>query len=440
MTRKVFLVLLALLLAFGVGLLACGGVGQQEEEEEEEEIDMEDAINLVVEDILPNIPEVQAGDPHWCITLDSSLPEGTTIEEAFGDTVRITLDEEEFFFYLDLAPGAFYEHDVEYILVDKNGNHEEYDARWWPLIDGEIPEELVPDVPDDKYLIATNIWFEVEEPVQMLFDFPFLTLLDCEGFIVVQGLMPNETHYNCAVDDSNNRYNFFSEYIAERREACCELVMLAQSNAPDVLDTIDDMAIDGYDPITVSIVAHGNTDGVSLGGQWVTVNQFHDAMAARPYTTFNLLCTSCGSGGFIDALRTLDNVSVVATACRFDEGAAPDRDVWNWQFSEIDNGGDPMVDYNPEDTGTEWMSSLLEAMSQIVEDEDKFEAVTSLAEGYDVPVTSALIWIGSLGAVGEAPQYGLDQDLDLVHRVPAEHPQLYTSWYGVITDGYWDVG
>jgi hypothetical protein len=32
-TRKVFLVLLALVLTFSVGLVACGGVGQEEEEE-----------------------------------------------------------------------------------------------------------------------------------------------------------------------------------------------------------------------------------------------------------------------------------------------------------------------------------------------------------------------------------------------------------------------
>ena len=37
MTRKVFLVLLALLLALSVGLVACGGAGEQQEEEEEEE-------------------------------------------------------------------------------------------------------------------------------------------------------------------------------------------------------------------------------------------------------------------------------------------------------------------------------------------------------------------------------------------------------------------
>ncbi|MFC1927941.1 leucine-rich repeat domain-containing protein [Chloroflexota bacterium] len=40
MTRKVFLILLALVLALSVGLVACGGAGQQEEEEEEERYDL----------------------------------------------------------------------------------------------------------------------------------------------------------------------------------------------------------------------------------------------------------------------------------------------------------------------------------------------------------------------------------------------------------------
>jgi len=390
----------------------------------EDQMGMEDAIDVVVEDILPNIPEIQEGDPYWCLKLDSALPEGTVIEEDSGDTLRITLDEEKFFFYLDLAPGAYYEHDVKYILVDRNGNHEEYDARWWPLIGGEVPEELVSEVPDERDMIATNVEIEAHEPEQMLFDFPVLRLVGCEGFIVVQGLVQGEKLYDYAVDDHNNRYNFFTEYAAEHTSDCSQVVGLAQSNALNVFDTIDDMVDDGLNPITISIIAHGSVDSVSLGNQTVKVDQFCNKIAAHPYTNFNLIITSCHSGSFIDDLSTLDNVYVVATACRADETAYRDVDVWHWLF-----GGDDYIDYNPEDTGAEWTSSLLEAMSEIVQNEAKFEAITSLAEGYGVPETSVLIWMGSLGALGDNPSFDLLQDLDLCHRATFEHPQIYASWY-----------
>jgi hypothetical protein len=100
----------------------------------EEDAGMEDAIAVVVEDILPNVPEVAGGLPYMCLKLDSILPRGTIIEEYFGQTLSLTLEEDSYFFYLDLDPGAFYEHPVQYILVDEDGNHEEYEAKWWPRI------------------------------------------------------------------------------------------------------------------------------------------------------------------------------------------------------------------------------------------------------------------------------------------------------------------
>ena len=42
---------------------------------------MDEAIKVVVEEVLPEIPEVQSGDPYVCLKLASSLPPGTVIEE-----------------------------------------------------------------------------------------------------------------------------------------------------------------------------------------------------------------------------------------------------------------------------------------------------------------------------------------------------------------------
>ncbi|MEA2022393.1 MAG: hypothetical protein U9N08_07960, partial [Candidatus Caldatribacteriota bacterium] len=89
------------------------------------ETGMKMAIDVVVEEILPEIPEIKLGEPYWCIKLDSSLPPGAIILEDSGtaakSSLKITLEEEMFFFFLDLAPHSFYEHPVKYILVDKEG-------------------------------------------------------------------------------------------------------------------------------------------------------------------------------------------------------------------------------------------------------------------------------------------------------------------------------
>lgn len=388
-----------------------------EEEVVEEEMGMEDAIDVVVENILPEIPEIIAGDKYWCLKLDFPLPEGTVIEEDSGSTLRITLGDEMFFFYLDLAPGSYYEHPVKYILVDKDGNHEEYDAKWWPRIDGVVPEGLVRFPPDEDDVIDGNVELAQPTGVHMLFKFPSLRIQWCEGFIVVQGLMTHEALYSDAVDTYLNGINFFNEYKSE----CSVVEGLVQSQAADVLDEIDDMLEAGRNPITIYIIAHGGTDSVKLGGQWFTANQFHNKMAAHPDTIFNFILGSCHSGSFINNLNTLDNVCVVVTACDPDQGATPDWDT---------AGG--LTDFNSADTGSEWTSSLLEAMSEIVGDSAKFNDIRELAVYYGVPETCVLICEASYGALGANPTFGLNQDLDLSHRWGGHDPCGYCSYYPII--------
>jgi hypothetical protein len=383
----------------------------------EEEMGMEDAIEVVVEEILPEIPEIIAGDPYWCLKLDSPLPEGTVIEEDSGSTLRITLGDEMFFFYLDLAPGGYYEHDVKYILVDKNGNHEEHDAKWWPRIDGVVPEGLVRFPPNEDDVIDGNVPITQPTGVHMSFEFPFLRIQWCEGFIVVQGLMTDEALFSDATDTYLNGIAFFNEYKNE----CSQVEGLIQSQAADVLDTIDGMVEGGLNPITIYIIAHGGTDSVKLGGQSFTANQFHNKMAAHPDTIFNFILGSCHSGSFIDNLNTLDNVYVVVTACRHDQGATPDWDT-----------AGSLTDFNSPDTGSEWTSSLLEAMSQIVEDGAKLNAIREIAADYGVPETCVLICEASYGALGANPTFGMTQDLDLSHRWGGHDPSGYCGYLPLI--------
>jgi len=379
----------------------------------EEEAGMEGAVDVVVEEILPDIPEVQGGNPYICLKLDSILPGGTIIEEDSGQTLKLTLQEDSYFFYLDLEPGAFYEHPVKYIIVDEDGNHNEYEAKWWPRINNQVPPGLVKTIPDDNDVIAANVELKQPSGIQMVFDFPVLPLQLCEGFIVVQGLMPWENLYDCSVDDYLNRIDFFNAY----KTSCSEVEGLVEGQAIDVFDEIDSMVEAGLNPITISIVAHGGDNYIKLSGQTVWVSQFRNKMAEYPDTTFNFILTSCHSGSFMDELETLDNICVISTASRADESAWPDWDTASGQN-----------DYNPSDVGAEWTSSIVEAMSVIVEDTEKFDTVVSMAREYGTFTTCVLICEAHYGALGANAGFGLTQDLDLSHRVGSESPQLYCSW------------
>lgn len=378
---------------------------------------LQKAIDVVIEEILPFIPDIILGEPYWCLKLDDPLPPGTLIEEdsvnAAKLNLNIVLEREMFFFYLDLEPQAFYAHPVKYILVDEEGNHEEYDADWWPKIDGEIPASLVQDIPDEEDIIATNVEVAVSIGDIMEYILPELISQWTEGFIVVQGLMSDENLYSCAVNTYLNGINFFNAY----KNAFSEVEGLVQSDATQVLNEIEQMVEGGKSVITIYIIAHGDVNWVRLGGQWFSATQFKNKMAEYPDVIFNFILGSCHSGSFIDDLSTLDNVCAVETACTTDEGAYRDYDAWG-----------SASDINPSDVGSEWTSSLIEAMVEITQDSAKMSLIQTWASTNGVPVTSMLICQGGYGAVGAQPTLGLTDNLDFSNVMGWSTPSDYCSY------------
>jgi len=370
------------------------------------------AIQVVIEEILPDIPEIQSGDPYVCLKLESPLPAGTIIkEDSLSDSkasVNITLGKEMYFFYLDLAPGSYYAHPVKYILVDEQGEHQIHDAQWWPKINNKIPDIIAEDTPDENFIIASTM--TIKKPGVTIPNYVFEKIISqfMEGFIVVQGLLPNENCFGDATNTYSNALNFFNAY----KNSFSRVEGLIQSQATQVLDTIDTMIEEGRGIITIFIIAHGNVDWVKLGGLGYSANQFRNKMAEYPDVTFNFILGSCHSGSFIDNLSSLDNVCVVQTACASDEGATTDVDEWS-----------TFIDVNPSDVGSEWTSSLIRAMELIVNNSDRLGTIQSMASSYGVPVTSILICEAGFGALGVNPGLGLSTDYDLSHVVGYTSPR-----------------
>ena len=384
---------------------------------------MTSATALVTQEILPEVLPQNA--TYLCLRLDSLLPPGSVIEEdaPVGQTgvqdyhpMALTLGDESYLFFLDLAPGMYYEHDVKYIVVGRDGGYQVMDARWWPRVNGSVPEPFSKAVPDASHIVAGNVTLEQPSGLLMEFDFELVRRIR-EGFIVVQGLMSSENLFSDANATYLNGVAFFNAY----KSGDSEVEGLVQGQAANVLDEIDDMVAAKMNPITIYIIAHGGVDGIRLGGYWFTAQQFHDKMAEHPNTLFNFLLGSCHSGSFVDNLNTLANVRVIKTACATDEGAAPDWDT-----------ASGLNDYNAQDTGSEWTSSILRAAGLIVDSPDNWAQIQSLASTHSVPVTSVLLDVAGHGALGNYSSLGLSQDLDLTHRVGQTTPQSYRSWLMLI--------
>jgi hypothetical protein len=294
--------------------------------------------------------------------------------------------------------------------VDQEGNHEEYDASWWPTIDGVVPEAISREVPEEEDVISTNVALVAAAGIIPAYVFPALVSQWSEGFIVVQGLMPTENLYDCAVDTYLNGIDFFNAY----KSTSSRVEGLVQTDALQVLDTIDQMAEEGKDVITIYIIAHGGVDSIRLGGQHLSASQFRTEMAAHPEIVFNFILGSCHSGSFIDNLNSLDNVCVVETSCSPDEGAYGDVDEWG-----------SSNDYNPLDVGSEWTSSLIEAMFDIAQDSTKMDLIQTWAKNDEVPVTCMLIYEAGSGALGYQSALGLNHNLDFSNVLYWSNPNVY---------------
>lgn len=380
------------------------------------------AADLRARQVLPEILEVAEPRQYVVTRLPEMLPQGTRIVEDMPDMVdqepqSLTLGEGSYIYYIDLQPGAFYEHPVKYLLVGKSGETQVVDAKWWPTIDNEVPEPLVSATPTLTNVLERNV--VIERPVIDLIDIQIrpdiIQLIEREAFVCVQGLRPSESLYDCSVTSYQNAYNFFDSY----RSGFSTIVGLTDYAADDVLDEIADLADDGYDIITIYVLAHGGYNYVRLGGVAVTASQFAARMREYTNVEFNFLCGSCHSGSFIDDLRIEENVRMIDTACTSAESAWPDKDLIG-----------SISDTNSSDTGSEWTSSWIQAAQVIANNATLWNVITTRADTYSVPATSVLL--NEAGYLGAGENRGLPSiipiNYDLTYEAGWSTPQHYNSW------------
>jgi hypothetical protein len=236
-----------------------------------------------------------------------------------------------------------------------------------------------------------------------------------EGFIVVQGLLDWQPEYENAVDDYNNMYNFFTQYAGPCAVQNSQVVGLTESKASELFDAIDDMVAAGFNQITIYITAFSGNTGVWLGNVWMGYGDLNAKLASHPYTIFNLLLQASSSGYLMDYVPidfpSPTFIYLVATACRSDELAYMDVDTWS-----------DYEDVNPEDSGSEWTSSLLVTLNETVNDTGRFQEVSEATDDYyfDVPLTSMLLYMASLKVK--------DSLLDLACVEGYETPQVDAAW------------
>lgn len=384
-------------------------------------LDMQTAIDKVKREIIPNaVPE---GAQYVCLRMDGSIAAGSTIEEDAPSggvsgirrvaRTSVPISEESYFFYLDLSPGAYYAHPVKYIVVGKGGSYQVVDARWWPRINGQIPAQIQNPVPDSHYIVDANV--DIKPPVGIFtpIQFPSPGGQSIEGFFAVEGLTPGQPCYSDAWNTYENAIDFFNMF----KNSISTVDGVIHEDAANILAKIHTMATEEKQVITIFIIAHGDVDEIRLGDQTLTANQFREELSGHPATDFNFLLGACHSGSFRDNLETLSNVHVLLTACGTNEGADAD----------IDTVG-PYFDLNPEDTGSEWSSSLFHMARLLVQDAEDWGLIRTWASAAGVTESSMLFCCAEMAALGYDNALGDFDCLDLSVWLQWANPVTYSSF------------
>lgn len=133
-------------------------------------LSLAEAIQILNTQVLDNHPMV---DSLMALHLsppanpaDSIVPPGLVIASS-DSAVNLSYNEPVYFFFVDLYPGEFFEHPVEYIAISAiDGSIDRQPATIWPTIDGAVPNAgfLCDNEPQNPRLVRGNRLQCAEKP------------------------------------------------------------------------------------------------------------------------------------------------------------------------------------------------------------------------------------------------------------------------------------
>ncbi len=127
------------------------------------------------------------------------------------------INEAGYFFYLDEAPGAFYDHPGKLVVISKGGEIIlEEDTEGWPTINGNIASPL-----SDRDLYANAvIWdkWKIIRPIITVIDIDWIVrFLRIKGAVITSGITPTQNLYAQARDVRNLMSDAFKAIMGNDR-------------------------------------------------------------------------------------------------------------------------------------------------------------------------------------------------------------------------------
>lgn len=367
------------------------------------------------EEVIENVLEPLTFEgPVIGFKLKETLKPGDTIAPYGGEKRQI--EAESYFYFIDLYPGAFYAHDVLFAFVNKETGDMGISAEeWWPVLNDE-PVSFVEN--EEEYWNGDN-WFysrdiarrispqEVTPPPQL--EAPAAQQQYREAAVLVNGWAEGEALRVDMVQSKLMMRGLFRRLLSPEDIFEIESPYTGHNTPPYFFDLLESVSSEGYDHVTVYIVAHGGIDCIKMGGLLLEVDDLVDFIAEHPDTGFSFLLQPCHSGSFIDDLKELPNVYLVLSA----------TSVFYSAYGDIDNEVDPNA---TQDAAGEWTSSMYFGALELL-CEENWANISAEANRLDVPPT-VVLFLTAFSNISDID--GLD--LDAAYLSDMEFPQFWSPW------------
>jgi hypothetical protein len=372
------------------------------------EVTAQSAADAVVENV---IEPMGLDGPVIGFKLDHTLKPGDTFGPCGGDKRQV--DQESYFFFIDLHPNAYYAHDVLFALVSRGtGQVNVSPESWWPILNDE-PPDWVSD--EDEYWDVSHWFYDRDivrptgiagDPSQVGQPPPQHQWL--EASVVVSGWYEGEMLEDDMATSVSMMHDLFDDLVTPGHTYEIGPYPSGANRPADVLALLEDVCSDGYDHITVYMVGHGDIDSIKLGGILMDVEDLVDFVSDHPDTSFTFLLESCHIGSLIDDLKELSNVYLVLTATSTLFSA----------YGDIDPDSDP----NPEDTGAEWTSGMYAGILEQTAG-DGWGDIVNESNRIDTP-PSVVLFLAAFNNEGPTDS----RDLDAAYIEGREFPQAWSPW------------
>ncbi len=289
---------------------------------------------------------LRPGDELIAFRLPKALRAGQLVAPYRGRGPAFRAKGPTWFFWVDDDPKARFEHSNRYVFIDaKTRKVRVIKQQWWPLVAGKAPWYAF-----NTYWKKANWAFSTEQPLRRTSARSTLASLaraagTSECAVIVQG--SNDAKIGFAED-----VNGMGEVLNVTFGLDTRKLTPPNNNKADFESAVHDLAEDGCTNMLVYITSHGAKGSVDMGTGTYTVANLKALIEKYPHVGFKVVIDACKSGSWIEPLGGKPEIIITST------------DSKKKSYGDYDGADDP----NPDDTGSEFTSGLVEDLQAIPKD------------------------------------------------------------------------